>query len=573
MEIRGRIKTMRRIVGVCAVTFGLVAASAAASSPSIVATAQAQGSALLFGSSRIGSHGDSVAAGSARAFLFTNRASGTTRIIRLYLARHRRAHSFTVGIYSSRWGRPASLLAAGSATSPRAGAWATVRVRAVALRAGRKYWIAVLAHRGRVYVRDRSGRACRSAIARHHHLRGLPSGWRTRSWRPSCLISAQVRGAVSLPPSETPAPPVSHPSPPLPPPATLTPPPIVCTVTATPSTFASAVSAAAAGQTVCLTSGNYGTWGGTNKAITIAAAAGASPTMQVNFGSGDTGFTMVEIGGLSGQINAGASNIMIEFSAFTDALVVSGLANANVVLNADTFKDIDNPGCGGQPARIHVVNSSGQTGFTVENSLFSGGDTDGIQTGSSLTIKNNVFTDLRSSSSDCNHTDSVQLYGGNNVVASGNLFFNDYDGFVAFDGTAGNTITDNACYDIDRGSCITLYSDDGSVVNHNTAGPGMTLLEIDRKSGDPAGTGTVYENNVGGFTQANGSTLATNTNNLFSSAKAPNIPGKPSFTGGASPTTWAGYELTANSAGHGQATDGSDAGIRAGAAGPPAAFQ
>lgn len=572
MELDGRIKTMRRIVGVCAVAFGLLAATAAASPQGVVA---ARSSALL-GTSRVGSHGDSIAAGSARAFLFTNHASGTTRTIRLYVARHHRAHAFTVGIYSSRSGRPASLLAAGSASSARAGSWATVRVRSVALRAGRKYWIAVLAHRGRVYVRDHSGRSCRSAVARQRRLHGLPSRWRTGSWRRSCSISAQVRGALSVrTPAPTPTPPTPTPTPPAPTPTPgpigLTPPPIVCTVTATPSTFGSVVSAAVAGKTVCLASGNYGTWGGTNKAITIAPAPGASPTMQVNFGSGDSGFTLLEIGGLSGQISSGASNITIEFSAFTDTLIVDGLSNANFVLNADTFKDISDPGCNGQPARIHVVNSSGPTGFTVENSLFSGGDTDGIQTGSSLTILNNVFTDLRSPSSDCNHTDSIQLYGGTNVVASGNLFYNDYDGFVAFDGTSGNTITDNVCYNIDRGSCITLYSDTGSVVNHNAAGPGMNLLEIDHKSGDPAGTNTLYENNVGGFTQANGSTLASgSTNNLFSSAHSPNIAGKPSFVGGASPTTWAGYELTPGSAGHARATDGTEVGIRARAAGPPA---
>ncbi len=575
MDPRRRINTMRRMSCFCAVAVGLLAGCLAAPEAGTAKTRQAQGSGL-FGNARIGSHLDSVTAGSARAFVFTNHAAGTAETIRLYLARGRRAHAFTVGIYSSRAGRPATLLAAGSASSPRAGAWATVRVHPLALRSRRKYWIAVMAHRGRLYFRDRSARACTSAVAREHRLRGLPSQWRNGAWRHSCAISAQVRGALTRAQAPAPAPPVSSPGPaPTPPPgpASLTPPPIVCTVTATPSSFGSAVSAAAAGQTVCLTTGDYGTWGGTNKAITVAPAPGAAPTMQIDFGSGDSGFTMLEIGGVSGQINAGASNITIEFSAFTDAVVISGLANANVVFNADTFENIDNPGCSGQPARIHVVSSSGPTGFTVENSLFSGGDTDGIQAGSPLTILNNVFTDLRSSSSDCNHTDSIQLYGGTDVTASGNLFFNDYDGFVAFDGTSGNTITDNVCYDIDRGSCITLYSDDGSVVNHNTAGPGINLLEIDRKSGDPAGANTVYENNVGGFTQANGSALATNTNNLFSSAKSPNITGKPSFAGGASPTTWAGYELTATSAGHARATDGGDVGIRASAGGPPTQWQ
>jgi hypothetical protein len=571
MELDGPITTMRRMVGVCAVAFGLLVATATASPQGIVT---AKSSALL-GTSRIGAHGDSIATGSARAFLFTNRVSATANTIRVYVARNHRAHAFTLGIYSSRSGRPATLLTSGSTRAAKAGRWATVHVHSVGLRAGRSYWIAVLARHARLYVRDRVTRECRSAVARQHRLRGLPSRWRTGAWRHACEISAQVRGGRAAPPPTRPTPPVPPPSPPSPPappagPIGLTPPPIVCTATATPSTFGSVVSGAAAGQTVCLASGNYGTWGGTNKAITIAPAPGASPTMQVNFGSGDTGFTMLEIGGLSGQISAGASNITIEFSAFTDTLVVDGLSNADVVLNADTFKDISDPGCNGQPARIHVVNSSGPTGFTVENSLFSGGDTDGIQTGSPLTILNNVFTDLRSSSSDCNHTDSIQLYGGNNVVASGNLFDNDYDGLVAFDGTAGNTITDNVCYNIDRGSCITLYSDDGSVVNHNTAGPGMNLLEVDRKSGDPAGTGTVFENNVGDFTQANGSTLQTDTNNLFPSAHSPNIAGRPTFVGGTSPTTWAGYELTPTSAGHGAATDKSAVGIRASAAGPPA---
>ena len=295
--------------------------------------------------------------------------------------------------------------------------------------------------------------------------------------------------------------------------------------------------------------------------------------MQVSFGSGDGGFTLSGMNGMGGEIDSGARNITIRNSAFTDAMVFNGVSNANLVLDGDTFLNINNPGCTGEPARIHLYNSSGQTGVTVENSLFSGGDTDGIQTGAPLTILNNVFTNLRSSSSDCNHTDSIQLYGGNNVVAAGNLFYNDYDGIVAFDGTAGNTITDNACYDIDRGSCITLYSDNGSVVNHNTAGPGVTLLEIDHKSADPAGRNTVFENNVGDVSASDGSTMSTDTNNLYSGAQSPDISGSPAFNGGSSPTTWAGYELKSTSAGHAAATDGGDVGIRAGAVGPPAALQ
>src|SRR6185369_7168022 len=48
---------------------------------------------------------------------------------------------------------------------------------------------------------------------------------------------------------------------------TATPGGTICNRSATTSTFASQVSAATAGQTICLADGNYGTWTGTNKAI------------------------------------------------------------------------------------------------------------------------------------------------------------------------------------------------------------------------------------------------------------------------------------------------------------------
>ena len=91
--------------------------------------------------------------------------------------------------------------------------------------------------------------------------------------------------------------------------------------------------------------------------------------------------------------------------------------------------------------------------------MFSGGDTDGIQTGAPLVIKNNVFTDLRSPASDCNHTDSIQGVGSTGVVVEGNLFYNDYDGAVDFDAPSHWLVTDNVCYKIDRGACVTLYGD------------------------------------------------------------------------------------------------------------------
>ena len=65
-----------------------------------------------------------------------------------------------------------------------------------------------------------------------------------------------------------------------------------CDRNATTSTFASQVSAATAGQTICLASGSYGTWSGTNKPITIRKQDGATATMKVAFTTGDSGFAL-----------------------------------------------------------------------------------------------------------------------------------------------------------------------------------------------------------------------------------------------------------------------------------------
>ena len=167
----------------------------------------------------------------------------------------------------------------------------------------------------------------------------------------------------------------------------------------------------------------------------------------------------------------------------------------------------------------------------------------------------------------CNHADGLQLYSGNsdygNVTFTGNLCYDDYDCIAGFDGTQNNTITDNACFDIES-DCISLYADSGSVVNHNTQQTGgadpsgcatganiqrcssSQLFDNGNKSGDPAPSNETYTNNVSGSGPgAESGSLTTDTRNMWSGASSPNISGSPTFVGGAHPTTWAGFELTA----------------------------
>src|ERR1044072_8114459 len=100
-----------------------------------------------------------------------------------------------------------------------------------------------------------------------------------------------------------------------------------CDRAATPSSLASEVSAASAGQTICLASGSYGTWSGTNKAITLRAADGATATMRYAFSTGDSGFTLDGLSGMGGTITDGAHDITIKNSTFTTHATFDRLAN------------------------------------------------------------------------------------------------------------------------------------------------------------------------------------------------------------------------------------------------------
>lgn len=356
-----------------------------------------------------------------------------------------------------------------------------------------------------------------------------------------------------------------------------------CDLTATTATFSGQVSAATAGKTICLATGNYGTWNGVNKAITITNQAGATASMVLNIGTGDGNFTLdgLSIGGgtiYGNQSNYGSSdrpqNITIRNSAFTAAIDISYIANANIVLDHDTFNNIDtNSNCTAAPARVWVSgNGSAPSGVTLSNSVLSGGNTDGVQAGLPMSIINNEFYNIQEkSASDCSHTDAIQLYGGTSMVIRGNYIHNTADGIVAYDGTDTNTIEDNVIDLVSGRFGIELYSDRNSIVRHNTLvyGTGCAYdpcggIYLDHKSADPAGSGTIIENNIASNVNlANGSTAATNRNNmLHSGASGSNFNGIPSYSGGALPNAYAGFYLNPGSPGKVGGSDGLDVGIR-----------
>lgn len=355
-----------------------------------------------------------------------------------------------------------------------------------------------------------------------------------------------------------------------------------CSASATPSTLSAAVSAAQSGDTLCLATGSYGTWTGTGKQITLRAADGAVPTMKVNFGAGDQGFTLDGMQGMGGQITPGAHDLTIRNSAFTSQINVQGSPGANLVLDHNTH-DWNASGNDAANSKIFVWSNSGgaSSGLTIRNSHIANGGLDGIHIGGSagVDIIGNVLQHL--CNNGANHTDFIQTEGMVGGRIAGNLLLEqDPNGalcspmgntqaLTSFDsGTVGVVIEDNVI-DVRRPWGIEWYSDRNSIIRHNTLiyhaasqcafNQTCGVIDVDRKTADPAGTGTqVYDNLTTRVAFTAGSTGTQHDNTSSQQAV---------YVGPAS--SWAGFALAPGSAGKGAASDGLDAGIRVGAAPDP----
>jgi hypothetical protein len=331
------------------------------------------------------------------------------------------------------------------------------------------------------------------------------------------------------------------------------------------------VNAATAGQTVCLASGNYGTWAGTNKAITVRNASGASPTMTVSFDTGTGNFTLAGMHGMGGLVANAAHDITIRDSEFTAQIIIRGTPNtANIVLDHNTHNDIFSPCWQCEAGRIETEGG----GITVQNSVLKGGDADGIQITDPGVVKvlNNEFSQICESGP--NHTDMIQWFGGGNSIVRGNYLHSvapcATQVLSAFDSTFNNLIEDNVVDTNSRPWSVELYSDDSSIVRHNAFVYGTCdwslpcgEIGLDHKTTDDPSRGTqIYDNVASKIDNIGNEAIARRDHNMMRlTALTGDFLGTPTFVGGAHPTTWAGYKLAAGSPGKGAASDGTDVGI------------
>jgi parallel beta helix pectate lyase-like protein len=324
--------------------------------------------------------------------------------------------------------------------------------------------------------------------------------------------------------------------------------------------------AASPGETVCLASGRYGTFYGGKKQggpVAIRAQRGAKVSMALDLDS-TVNLRLEDLTITTAQIRGTSRNITIAHSRFTGLAIVHAdlMENANIVFDHNVHADVDTCTSCFQ-GRLHIDGNTGRpAGVVIKNSVFSGGDSDGVRADADgIKVLDNRFVGFRDR--DPFHTDPIQLYGGTHVTIRGNYFHDNNVSaqIMMADGGAHNVVEDNVVSGGGYTWAITWFSDNSSIIRHNTfavgqcdAGVRCGMLNLGAKASDPAGHGTIIRDNVMGGISNHGEAK------LSGYRADHNFTGAPTFRGPLG--TFSGYRLASHSSGTGHASDGKDPGIR-----------
>ena len=358
------------------------------------------------------------------------------------------------------------------------------------------------------------------------------------------------------------------------------------TLPANPATLDSVFAGANPGDRIQLAAGNYGEFSGGIKPgiVTLAPAPGANATMELEFNPA-ANITIEGVTVTGGLISDTATrNITISNSDVPGQIWLDTryLNDANILLANNVFRDWDTcDGCG--EARVFLTGGTQPSGVTIRDSEFYGGLSDGIQNGSNGTrIIGNEFHHIEPGSPSGVHADAIQLYGSRNTIIRGNYMHDqpEVPFIMAPDGADHELIEDNVVEGSSHGyPYITLFSDDSSIVRHNTFADGdcafnlaCGVLRLGAKDADDPGRGTVIEDNILSEISIEGATtIARRSHNLLAHdapAGAAEIRGRPTYVGGPTPTAYANYLLAPGSLGRRSASDQLDRGARIAAATP-----
>jgi hypothetical protein len=348
------------------------------------------------------------------------------------------------------------------------------------------------------------------------------------------------------------------------------------------------------GSTVlCFSSGSYGAIdlysAHPSGIVTIQPAAGASATGLAFNLNGVSNLTVTGFNGSSSletfeAINASMTTAGDSFNiTVSNNHVIGGhimirdnqRANANDLISNNLITGFNTVGQGdlqafrniGCPSGVifqgnHVIQGSGNGGDGI--------DTSGADCGSQFT--GNEIEGVLQSTCPNDHCDGYQDFGGSvNEVVTGNYWHNNSDCILLNDGTTNITITNNVCVDnTSIGSFAMQLTGNGVTFKHNTViAPGMSINIGNTSQGQSTNfteTDNIFNGGelvlnggqtIGGTGWLNDYNLCENGGCVGSNS----LNGSATFVGGANPTTYAGFALSAGSLGHDAADDGKDLGI------------
>jgi hypothetical protein len=226
------------------------------------------------------------------------------------------------------------------------------------------------------------------------------------------------------------------------------------------------------------------------------------------------------------------------------------------------------------------VSHSAVNGVVISNTTFNGptsgsNGADGIQINGGAYGTHigpgNTFSNIVETYCGSVHCDAIQFYGAQNTVVDANFFYNDSDGIMTPDCNGTPMTVTNNVFIQNNGSAtneLVIGGGNGDVIDHNTF---SSIDGATPRFGNPNSCGLNRNETITNNILPNGITLTegqaasalTEDYNLCSGgcAGAHSINGTATYVGGSSPTTYAGFQLTAASPGHSAASNGADIGV------------
>ena len=124
----------------------------------------------------VGTQTDTISTGTAKAFQKTADKTGTVTSLSVYVVSGSTA--LVAGLYTNNNGRPGTLRAQGTLSSPKAGTWNHVSLPATSITAGATYWIAILSPGGNLQISDKvNGGTQPSETSPYTTSSTLPNPW------------------------------------------------------------------------------------------------------------------------------------------------------------------------------------------------------------------------------------------------------------------------------------------------------------------------------------------------------------------------------------------------------------